>query len=64
MKEELKKNIIEGLKKISEDMEYDAKHFDGEPFNGKTVAQYLGFQGAAIAAMADILSLILKGGLK
>lgn len=33
----------------------DATAFDGKPFNGRTVAEYLGNQGAAIAALARIL---------
>jgi hypothetical protein len=38
----------------------DAKSFDGQPFNGRTVAQYFGHQGAAIAAIADILKHIIE----
>ena len=38
-----------------EDMENDAKNFDGQPFNGQTVAEYFGKQGAAIAALARIM---------
>jgi len=34
--------------------------FDGQPFNGKTVAEYFGHQGAAVAALADILKSILE----
>jgi hypothetical protein len=36
------------LSVIEEDMKNDAKNFDGRPFNGKTVAEYFGKQGAAI----------------
>ena len=36
-------------------MKNDAKNFDGRPFNGKTVAEYFGNQGAAIAALADMI---------
>ncbi len=50
----------EVLGMIIEDMEKDAKSFDGRPFNGKTVAEYFGNQGAAIAALADILKSILE----
>lgn len=46
---------IEVLKLIADDMENDAKNFDGQPFNGKTVAEYFGNQGAAIAALANII---------
>jgi len=44
---------------IAKDMEDDARNFDGRPFNGKTVAEYFGNQGAAIAALANILKSIL-----
>ena len=48
------------LEEIAKDMENDAKEIDGKPFNGKTVAKYLGYQGAAIAALARIVRSILK----
>ena len=47
------------LEMIAVDMKNDAKDFDGRPFNGKTVAEYFGNQGAAIAALADIVKSIL-----
>ena len=50
---------IEVLKMIADDMKNDAKNFDGRPFNGKTVAEYFGNQGAAIVALADIVRSIL-----
>lgn len=59
-KEKLHK-VIEVLKTISEDMENDVKEFDGKPFNGKTVAEYFGNHGAAIASLADIVKLMLEG---
>jgi hypothetical protein len=46
---------IEVLEMIAADMKHDATAFDGKPFNGKTVAEYFGNQGAAIAALADIV---------
>jgi len=51
---------IEVLKLIAVDMENDAKKFDGKPFNGRTVAEYFGNQGAAIAALANIIKSILE----
>lgn len=50
---------IEVLEMVAKDMKDDAANFDGRPFNGKTVAEYLGNQGAAIAALADVLKSIL-----
>ena len=51
---------IEVLQMIADDMERDAKEFDGKPFNGKTVATYFGNHGAAIAALANIMKKILE----
>ena len=48
------------LKMIAQDMADDATNFDGQPFNGKTVAEYFGNQGAAIAAIAEMLCQILE----
>lgn len=51
---------IQACKEIAEDMKRDAEEFDGKPFDGKTVAKYFGYQGAAIAALANILKTILE----
>lgn len=51
---------IEVLNMIAEDMKNDAKEFDGKPFNGRTVAEYFGNQGAAIASLANIVKSILE----
>ena len=40
---------------IAADMKDDATRFDGQPFTGKTVAEYFGNQGAAISALAGII---------
>ena len=53
-------NRIETLEAIAKDMENDARNFDGKPFNGKTVAQYFGNQGAVVATLADIVKSLLK----
>ena len=61
----MKHNItrtLEVLATIQKDMENDAKEFDGKLFNGKTVAEYFGNQGAAIAALARIVASIIKEG--
>ena len=52
-------NNIKVLKMIAEDMKNDARNFDGRPFDGRTVAEYFGNQGAAISALANIIQLIL-----
>jgi len=54
------KKSIKILATIQKDMENDAKKFDGKPFNGKTVAEYFGNQGAAIAALAKIVSSVVE----
>ena len=51
---------IEVLEMIAADMKNDARDFDGRPFNGKTVAEYFGNQGAAITALAKIIKSILE----
>ena len=51
---------VKVLKMISDDMKKDAKNFDGRPFNGRTVAEYFGHQGAAISALANIIRSILE----
>lgn len=40
---------------IAAGMARDARAFDGREFNGRTVAEYFGNQGAAIAALAKIV---------
>ena len=55
-----KKRIIEVLDMIAEDVESDAKNFDGQPFNGRTVAEYFGNQGAAIQALALICKALVE----
>ena len=53
-------NSIEVLEMIATDMENDAKNFDGSHFNGKTVGQYFGNHGAAIATIAKIVKTFLE----
>lgn len=36
------------------------KNFDGKPFTGKTMAEYMAYHGAAIAALADLVKSILE----
>ena len=55
------KRKIEVLKMIADDMKNDASNFDGRPFNGKTIAEYFGNQGAAITALANIIRSIFEG---
>ena len=50
----------EVLEMISTDMQNDAAAFDGRPFDGKTIAEYFGNQGAAISALAKIIKSILE----
>ena len=51
---------IKLLNMIAQDMADDAEKFDGQPFNGRTVAEYFGNQGAAIAALANIMKAIIS----
>jgi hypothetical protein len=52
--------LIRRLEMIIHDTENDAKSFDGRPFDGKTVAEYFGYHGAAIAALAETIIEMLK----
>jgi hypothetical protein len=60
MKKEEKEKALRVLAMISDDMENDAKEFDGKPFTGKVIAEYFGNQGAAISALANIIKSIIE----
>ncbi len=60
MTDEKKKKIIEVMKMVAQDVENDATAFDGKPFTGKTMAEYMGNHGAAIAAVAKAVVEILE----
>lgn len=55
-----KEKIIEVLGMIAQDQLDDANAFEGKPFDGRTVAEYFGNQGAAIKALADIIKELLE----
>ena len=59
MNRERRDNLARVLTTIHLDMAADASAFDGKPFNGRTVAEYFGNQGAAIAAVARIVAELL-----
>jgi hypothetical protein len=59
-KEMDKAKLLSILERIAQDMKDDAAMFDGKPFNGKTVGEYFGCHGAAIATLADIIKVIIK----
>ena len=52
--------LTEICDQVAKDVKEDAENFDGKPFTGKTVAEYFGYHGAAIAALANILKEVLK----
>lgn len=54
------KKIIEVLEMIAKDQADDAKNFEGAPFTGRVVAEYFGNQGAAIAALANIIKSLIE----
>ena len=60
MREEKRQKIIEVMKMVAEDVENDATEFDGKPFTGKIVAEYMGRHGAAIKAIANAVKEILE----
>ena len=55
-----KEKILSLMDTIAQDMKNDAEEFDGKPFTGKTMAEYNGNQGAAIAALAEAIKLLVK----
>ena len=55
-----KPRVRNTLKLIADDMRTDAKNFDGKEFNGKNVAEYFGYHGAAITALANIILELLE----
>lgn len=59
MTPERKDKLRSTAKMIAEDMANDAAEFDGKPFSGRTVAEYFGNHGAAIAALANIVTELL-----
>lgn len=50
-----KESLIKVCEQVALDMKKDAADFDGKPFSGKTVAEYFGYHGAAIAALANVI---------
>lgn len=60
MKEDKKKKIIEVMQMVMDDVKNDATNFDGQPFTGKTMAEYMGNHGAAIKAVAEAVKAILE----
>lgn len=60
MYDDKRKQLIATLRLIARDVEGDAKSFDGKPFDGRTVGEYMGSHGAAIAGIANIIIEILK----
>lgn len=52
--------LIKICGQVAEDVQRDAKEFDGKPFDGKTVATYFGYHGAAIKALADVLKKLIE----
>lgn len=51
---------IAACAEIAKDMERDARDFEGKPFTGRNVGTQFGNQGAAIAALANIVAKLLE----
>lgn len=60
MKTQHKERLLEICDQVSQDVENDAREFDGKPFDGKTVATYFGNHGAAINALSNIVKELLS----
>lgn len=55
-----KDKLIKICNQVAEDVKNDAASFDGQPFTGKTVGAYMGYHGAAIGALADVLKQLIE----
>lgn len=51
---------IKVLELIINDRAEDVIRFGGKPFNGEIVAEYFASQGAAIAALANIVKSVIE----
>lgn len=60
MNDEQKGKLIKICSQVAFNVENDAKEFDGRSFDGKTVAQYFGYHGAAIKALADVIKAFIE----
>ena len=60
MEQQLKDRLLKICEDVSTDVKNDATDFDGKPFTGKTMGEYMGYHGAAISALADVLKEILN----
>ena len=49
------------LEEIARYAEADVHRFEGQPFTGRTVAEYMGCQAAAIKALAEVVATLLPG---
>ena len=55
-------NRAEVLRSICSEVEADVNAFEGKPFDGNTVAAWLGNISAAIVALAKVMETLLPGG--
>jgi hypothetical protein len=52
------------LEEIQRDAQRDVERFEGQPMTGKTVAEYMACQAAAIAALARVVATLLPSELE
>jgi hypothetical protein len=60
MREEKRDKIIKMMKTVIKAVENDTADFDGKPFTGKIIAEYMGYHGAAIVAVASAIKEMLE----
>lgn len=48
---------------VARDVEADAFYYDGRPFNGREVAEYMGKTAAAVSALAHLVDALLVASL-
>lgn len=54
------KRLIEICEQVATDVKRDCIEFDGKSLDGKTVATYFGYHGAAINALANVLKELIE----
>lgn len=61
MDTERRAKLLERMRLVADDMESDARSFDGRPFTGATVGELHGNLCAAVKAIAVTVAEVLEG---
>ena len=52
--------MLHVLDEMQKDVEHDVRAFEGRPFNGRNVSEWLGNQAACIATLAKMMRTVLE----